>query len=448
MSKKIVVIGCGPGGYPAALKAASLGAQVTLIEAEQAGGVCLNCGCIPSKSLLDAAHKFYSLDKIRALSQDAPPWRGQVFAPDFDKIQKRQADSVAKLKRGLLSLLKNAKINLVQGRGEFISDKEIKAGDETFSFDAAIIAAGTKAFYPAAFEKFKDKLRDNSNVFNMTSVPKSIAILGGGVIGCEFACIFNALGSQVTVIEGQKNLIPLEDEALSCVLKRSFDKRGIRVITGLCARDISPLAGGQNIKLDDGQSVAASEVLVALGRVCQLDSLGLDKIGVQWTRQGIKTDPQTLKVKDNIYAVGDVNGLCRLAHAASAQGEAAAGDIMGLKEVYDNDLIPRAIYTFPEIASVGLTKQEAQARGIEAKAGKAFFLSSGRAVAQDETEGFAQIVSDVKTGLILGAQIAGANATEIAHIPLTAMKAGMKAEDLKKIVFAHPTISEIIKEAV
>ncbi len=341
MSKKIVVIGSGPGGYPAALKAAKLGAEVTLIEEGPTGGVCLNCGCIPSKSLLDAAHKFYDLKKTAALSTA----ESCDLRPDFAKIQARRQAAVSKLQRGLGLMFKNAKINFVQARARFTSDKEITAGGQTFPFDAAIIAAGTKAFYPPPFDKYKDKLYDNSNIFTLNYLPASITILGGGVIGCEFACIFNALGVQVNIVELLPNIIPFEDEASIAVLRRALERRGVNIITGQAAKDIAFEGDDKIITLSDGQTLKSAEVLVALGRVCELDDMGLENAGIEWTRKGIKADAKTLQVKPNIYAVGDVNGLCLLAHAATAQGEIAAQHIFGGAEVYNNELIPKAIYT-------------------------------------------------------------------------------------------------------
>ncbi len=448
MTKRIAIIGAGPAGYPAALKAAALGAQVTLIEKGHAGGVCLNCGCIPSKSLLDAAHKFDGVKKLAALSSS--PEKAQEFFNTFDfaKIQTRRQGVTDRLKRGLVSLFKAAKINYIEGSASFVSDKELTVNGQSITFDDVIIATGTTAFYPAPFDKYKDKLFDNSNIFTLQSVPARLTIIGGGVIGCEFACIFNALGSKVTIVEMLPSIVAVEDEDSIRVLKTSFEKRGIKLLTGRCAKDIKFEGNLKQISLDDGSIVESEEVLVAVGRSVDLTELKPEAAGITWTRKGITVDPKTLKVKDNIYATGDVNGLCLLAHAAGAQGEVAAELIMGHDAAYDNDLIPKAIYTWPEVASVGLNRKEAAAKGIEVKAHKFFMLANGRALTQDEGEGFTQILSDAKTGKIVGAQIVGPSAAELIHIPLLAIHAGMTAIRLAKIVFAHPTVSETIKDAV
>lgn len=448
MSKKVLVIGSGPAGYPAALKLASLGAEVTVAEKAKAGGVCLNCGCIPSKSLLDAAHKFNIVRELKNLSGE--PQKADAFfdTMDFTKIQARRQAAVDKLQRGVLTLLKAAKVNYVQGEAAFTSPNSAKINGQEINFDAAIIACGTKAFYPPPFDKYKQHLYDNSNIFSITALPKRAAIIGGGFIGCEFACIFNALGVDTTIIELAPSILPMEDESISRVLKNSFEKRGIKIITSAAAKDMEIKDGIKKIILNDGQIIEADLVLAAIGRTPDLAGLNLEAAGIEYDSKGIKVNPQTMKVKNNIYAAGDVNRLCQLAHAATAQGEAAALDIMGFNAKYNNDLVPRAVYTWPEISSVGLTLKQALEKGYEAKAKKSFMLANGRAVTQGESEGFVQIVEDTKTGLVLGAQIIGPCASEMIHLPLTAMSFGIKAKDIGGQIFAHPTVSEAVKEAL
>ena len=450
MSKKVVVIGAGPGGYPAALKAAALGAEVTLIEKAKPGGVCLNCGCIPSKSLLDAAHRFHDINILKNLSLDSAQSAADTLQKSFDfaKIQARRRGVVEKLQQGLLGMFKRAKINYIEGEASFTGPNEVKVNGEKITFDAAVIATGTKAFFPPPFNQYKDKLHDNSTIFNLEKVPARLAIIGGGVVGCEFACIFNALGSKITIIEMAPSIIPFEDDASVRALKMSFEKRGIEIKTGRAAKDISFEGAAKKIILDDGTFVEADEVLVAIGRTVDLGALNLAAVGITPERKGIKADAETLQAAPNIYAVGDVNGLCLLAHAAHAQGEAAAKNIMGQTARYDNNMIPKAIYTWPEIASIGLNKKEAEAKGIEVKVYKSFFMANGRALTQEATEGFVQIVADAKTDKIIGAQIVGAGGSEMIHIPQTAILAGFTAHQLEETVFAHPTMSEAIKEAL
>lgn len=448
MSKKVLVIGSGPAGYPAALKLAALGAEVTVVEKNKAGGVCLNCGCIPSKSLLDAAHRFFTVKEAKTLSSN--PEAGDAFFNSFDfaKIQARRQAAVDKLQRGVLALFKAAKVNYIEGEASFTSPNSVKINGEEMVFDAVIIATGSKAFYPPPFDKYKEHLYDNSNIFTITELPKRAVIIGGGVIGCEFACIFNALGVQSTIVELAPSILPLEDESISRVLKTSFEKRGIKIMTSTSAEDMSVENGVKTIRLAGGQTLEADLVLAAVGRTPDFQNLNLEAAGVEYDAKAVKVNPKTMQAKDNIYAAGDINRLCQLAHAATAQGETAALNIMGLPAEYDNNLVPSAIYTWPEAASVGLTLKKALAQGYKARAKKSFMLANGRAVAQGETEGFAQIIEDEETGLVLGAQIVGPGAGEMIHIPLMAMTFKIKAKEAGKVIFAHPTVSECLKEAL
>lgn len=448
MSKKVLVIGSGPAGYPAALKLAALGAEVTVVEKNKAGGVCLNCGCIPSKSLLDAAHRFYTVKEAKALSSH--PEAGDAFFNSFDfaKIQARRQAAVDKLQRGVLALFKAAKVNYIEAEASFTSPNSVKINGEEMTFDAVIIATGSKAFYPPPFDKYKEHLYDNSNIFTITELPKRAVIIGGGVIGCEFACIFNALGVQTTIVELAPSILPLEDESISRVLKTSFEKRGIKIMTSTSAEDMTVENGVKTIRLAGGQTLEADLVLAAVGRTPDFQNLNLEAAGVEYDAKAVKVNPKTMQAKDNIYAAGDINRLCQLAHAATAQGETAALNIMGLPAEYDNNLVPSAIYTWPEAASVGLTLKKALAQGYKARAKKSFMLANGRAVAQGETEGFAQIIEDEETGLVLGAQIVGPGSGEMIHIPLMAMTFKIKAKEAGKVIFAHPTVSECLKEAL
>lgn len=448
MSKKVLVIGSGPAGYPAALKLAALGAEVTVVEKNKAGGVCLNCGCIPSKSLLDAAHRFFTVKEAKTLSSN--PEAGDAFFNSFDfaKIQARRQAAVDKLQRGVLALFKAAKVNYIEGEASFTSPNSVKINGEEMAFDAVIIATGSKAFYPPPFDKYKEHLYDNSNIFTITELPKRAVIIGGGVIGCEFACIFNALGVQSTIVELAPSILPLEDESISRVLKTSFEKRGIKIMTSTSAEDMSVENGVKTIRLAGGQTLEADLVLAAVGRTPDFQNLNLEAAGVEYDAKAVKVNPKTMQAKDNIYAAGDINRLCQLAHAATAQGETAALNIMGLPAEYDNNLVPSAIYTWPEAASVGLTLKKALAQGYKARTKKSFMLANGRAVAQGETEGFAQIIEDEETGLVLGAQIVGPGAGEMIHIPLMAMTFKIKAKEAGKVIFAHPTVSECLKEAL
>ncbi|NLO92519.1 MAG: NAD(P)/FAD-dependent oxidoreductase, partial [Elusimicrobia bacterium] len=418
-------------------------------------GVCLNWGCIPSKSYLDAAHKVHGLVELKNLLTDdsAPVLDGLKKNVSWEKIQRRRQAVIEKLRMGLRKSFDAKGIRYVQGEASFISANKasVRSGQDTaeLEFDSAIVAAGTVPFFPPPFDSARAGLLDSNSVFDLPRLPSSVIIVGGGVIGAEFSCFFNALGASVSIVEMAPSLLPAEDEALGRLLKTSFEKRGIKLHLGRKAVSVSAQPGQpKKLALDDGTELQADEIMVCVGRVAQLGGLGLENIGVNWDRRGVKVDPSFRAGPQNCFFVGDMNSLCMLAHAAGAQGSAAAELALGGSAYYDNSLIPRCVYTWPEIASIGMDRKQAEAAGFAVKQQKAFLLGSGRALAQDQTEGFFQILSDSATGRILGAQLAGASATELLHVLAVAMSAGLTAAQLKKTVFAHPTIAESIHEAL
>lgn len=448
--KTIIVIGGGPAGYPAALKAASLGAKVILVEKNKLGGVCLNCGCIPSKSLLDAAHRFQTARSVQALcTEDSPAFAGM---PDWQKIKARQQAAARKLTQGVGFLLKKAGVEVIQGTASFKDEHTVSVqtaeGGRDLACDGVILAAGSEAFYPPPFDALKGQIYDNANIFDMPSLPKSMAIIGGGVIGCEFADLLNGLGVEVSVVEMQPRILPAEEESASRALFQALSKRGVKFYLGVSAASAEKTEDGFKITLSDGQVVTAGAVLAAIGRTVDLSALKMENIGVEWTRKGVKVNPQTLQLKGGIYAAGDVTGLFQLAHAATRQGETAASNLCGIPAVYDNNAVPRAVYTTPEIASAGLTKTIAEAKGISVKVHRAFLLANGRAVAQEQTEGFFEVVSDAASGLVLGGMLVGACASELVHVLSVAIAAKMTVSQLKEVIFAHPTFAESIGEAL
>ncbi len=449
MNLKLIVIGGGPAGYPAALTAAKLGAQVTLIEKEHLGGVCLHCGCIPSKSLLDAAHRFEIMrDLSRFCEQEvAKP------ALSWSKIQARQKTVTQKLTLGIASLLRQAKVNVITGSAEFIDARHLNihtaAGDQTLEFDKVIIAAGSKAFVPPPFDTLPDYVYDNSTVFNMAQLPRSIAIIGGGAIGCEFATLMSGFGVEVKLIEMQSRLLPNMDESLSRILQKSLQKRGVQLLLGQQVVAAQAQDGQAVLELKDGTKITVDKVLAAIGRTCDLTQLHPENAGLIWTRKGLQqVNPKTLQITENIYAAGDVTGLSLLAHAGTRQGIVAAQNACGQSATYNNDLIPNAVYTSPELAGIGLTKAQAEAQGMAVKTYKSFLLANGRAQTMDETDGFMEIISDAASGKLLGASLAAPHASEMISILTVALQAGMTVEQLKQVVFPHPTLSEAIGEAL
>ncbi len=452
MSKKVLIIGSGPAGYPAALRLKELGAEPTVVESWDFGGTCLNRGCIPSKSFLDVGYRVHSMDVIKELMADG---KTLDFSPDmlsWDKIKARRAAAVEKLRTSLEKLFQIKKIEVMRGKAAFTGPNEatiaMATGPVVKSFDYAIIASGTRPGFPPPFDAFKSQLTDSDRVFDMARLPKSVTIVGGGVIGLEFACFFNSLGAAVSVVELMPNILAGEDDAVVRTLKTSFEKRGIKFHLGKKTAGVEIGAGIKTLILDDGSKIVSQEVLVGAGRYADLSAFGLEKLGLKWDRKGIKVDAGMRTGIENIYAAGDINGISLLAHSATRQGEIAAENIMGANRVFDEGIVPKCIYTWPEVATVGINKAQAELRGLAVKTSRAYFLGIGKAVTHDETEGFAQIVYDAADETILGAQIAGGTATELIHLLAVAVKFKLKRQDMREIIYAHPTMAEVIHEAL
>jgi dihydrolipoyl dehydrogenase len=453
---KIVVIGAGPGGSAAAMKAVEYGAEVTQIEQDfnSIGGTCLNRGCIPSKAFLDSAHKLHVLKTLSTITQDDA---GELIAKlgnkfSWEKIQARRERIVTGLRENLTKYIKSQKINLVCGKASFKSDSEVEIetekGTVTEKFDYAVIAVGNKIFYPKPFDSVRDKMLDSDKVFKLKKFPKSVTIVGGGVIGVEFACFFNAMGSNVEIVEISPSLLAGEDEMSARTLQNSFKKRGIKLHLSKTVESVSIEGECKVVKLNDGTEIKSDEIMVCAGRRFDPSELNLDKAGIKYDAKHIIVDKTMQTNVKNIYAVGDINGYYQLAHAAGEHGAIAMESIFGNKTDYNDDLIPRCVYSWPEVASVGINKKQATERGIKVKAYRVFMASSAKAITHDETEGFLQILADEETDKILGAQFVGLSATELIHIVSVAMKTKMTAGELSKVVFAHPTVAESIYEAL
>jgi dihydrolipoamide dehydrogenase len=452
MSKKVIVIGSGPGGYPAALRLKELGAEVSIVEAWDFGGTCLNRGCIPSKAFLDTGHRVHAFDGLRRLLKDGS---GANFSPDmldWEKVKARRADVIAKLRGSLEKLFQAKKIEVIRGKAAFSGPNEITVtgpqGEVKRTFDAAILAAGTRPSFPPPFRDYQDRLTDSDRVFDLPKLPKSLLIVGGGVIGLEFACFFNSMGVEVSVLELLPDILTGEDPQVTRAVRSSFEKRGVKFHLGRKTVKISADGPLKTVELEDGTALQAEEILVGAGRAADLTGMGLEAIGLAWDRRGVKADAQMRTAVPNVYAVGDVNGISLLAHSASRQGELAAENIMGANHAFDESIVPKCVYSWPEVGSVGLNKAQAEAKGLQVKTSRSFYLGIGKAVATDETEGFAQLVFDAADDTVLGAQIVGGPATELIHVLALAVKLKLKRKDLREIIYAHPTMAEAIHEAL
>lgn len=454
MSLKLAVIGGGPAGYPAALTAAKWGAQVTLIEKAHLGGVCLHCGCIPSKSLLDIAHRLDIVRDITRFGQTdlSAPVDQILNSISWPLIQKRQQSVTQKLTLGIGTLLKQAHVTVLNGRAELVDAHSLKVisdtNEQTLSFDKLIIATGSTAFIPDVLKPLEDLLCDNSTLFQLPALPKKLSIIGAGAIGCEVATFMAALGVEVHLIEMQPRVLPNMDEALSRLLTKNLQKRGVQLHVANAVTQAQKQNGRAVITLQDSSTLESDLVLAAIGRSCDLTALHPERAGLSFNRKGLQgVDPHTLQVQPSIYAAGDVSGLCLLAHAATRQAIVAAQNACGQNAIYNNDLIPNAVYTTPELASVGISKAQAQEKGLAVKSHKAFLLANGRALTMDAADGFVEIICQADSGQLLGATLAAPNAAEMISIFTVALEARWTLQELAKVVFPHPTVSEIIAEA-
>ncbi len=452
MPKKVIVIGSGPGGYPAALRLKELGAEVSIVESSDFGGTCLNRGCIPSKAFLDTAHRAHAFEGLRGLLKEGAGADFSADMLDWEKVKARRAGVVLKLRSSLEKLFQARKIPVIRGRAAFAGPGEMEvtgpAGPSRLPFDAAILAAGTRPSFPPPFRDFREELTDSDRIFDLPRLPKSLLIVGGGVIGLEFACFFSGIGVKVELLELLPDILAGEDPQVTRALRSSFEKRGVKFHLGKKTSAIKPGPGLKIVELEDGTKLEAEEILVGAGRAADLTGMGLEAIGLVWDRKGVKVDDRMRTAVPGIYAVGDVNGISLLAHSATRQGEIAAENIMGGDRAFDDSIVPKCVYAWPEVGSVGLNKAQAEAKGLTVRTARAFHLGIGRAVAADETEGFVQLVFDAADDAVIGAQIVGGPATELIHVLALAVKLRLKKKDLKELIYAHPTMAEAIHEAL
>lgn len=424
----ICIIGAGPGGTAAALEASSLGAKAALIEKDEIGGVCLNRGCIPTKARLKSAFLY---DESRRSAEFGITSKGFDFS--LPSISRSSGDIVSRLRDQLDQSLKARKIDIIKGAAVFSDKGTVEAGGEKISARSFVVASGSSPKPLGQVTSDKKRIFYSEEILGLDKMPVDITIIGGGAIGCEFASFFMAMGSKVTLIEMMERILPREDKDLSNRLEGIFKKEGIEVITGASSPDIG--------------KIASEVILISVGRSPNIGGMGLEKAGIEVKDGRIIVDKYLRTSVHDILAVGDCIGRYNLAHAASAEGKAAARNALGKEAPMDYGIMPVCVYSFPEAASVGLNSDEASNKGYEAVTGRAFFAASGRALAQREPEGFVKLTADKKTGKILGAQILGYNASELIGIISVAMKGGLILKDLADVVQPHPAFSEAVQEA-
>ena len=450
----LVVLGSGPGGYVAAIRAAQLGMKTAIVERDAVGGVCLNWGCIPSKALLRNAEV---VNLFRHAEEFGVTVNG--VQADFGKAMDRSRQVVAKLTGGVSFLLKKNKVEVLSGTGVFADRNTIRVdkANRTLTTDKVIIATGARQRDLPALPIDGKVVMNSRHAIESREVPKHALIVGGGATGAEFAYLYRAYGSEVTIVELLPRLVPNEDEEVSQQLERSFSKQGIKAMTGSQVKGVqvsgstakATVAGPSASSGQAGETVVECDrVLVAVGVQGNVDGIGLEQAGVVTERSFVKIDEHMQTNVPGVYAIGDVTGKLLLAHVASAQGVTAVETMAGLNPpALDYALMPKATYCKPQVASFGMTEKQARDAGRSIKIGKFPFMASGKALAMGETEGFIKLVVDAEVGEVLGAHMIGAEVTELlGEVSLTRLLEGTTTE-LGWLVHPHPTISEMLKEA-
>lgn len=443
----ITVIGAGPGGYVAALKAAQLGANVALVEKHYLGGTCLNYGCIPSKALLASAELAYHIQHASDMGLELA---SQVRV-NWTKIQARKDKILSTQRAGIHALLKARKVTLYQGRGKLDGPGKLlitkdDGNVETITSDKIILAVGSVPSRIPGWPDDKNVVWTSDEALHVKELPKRLLIVGGGVIGCEFACMMQPLGVEVTVVEMLPQLLPFMDSDVAATLTKVFVSRGIKVHTGVKIQNLTIDKQGVTATLDNGQTLGADKVLVATGRRPATADLGLESVEISTDRGFVRVNDRMETSAKDIYCIGDANGRCLLAHAASAQAIVAVENALG-HGVEFTAPIPNAVYTFPEVASVGLTVEQAKEQGLEVTTGTFPLRFLGKAQAANDTEGLAKVLRDRATGRLLGVHLIGHNVTECIAAAGAMLHQKVNVQDVAETVFAHPTISESIKEA-
>lgn len=444
----LAILGGGPGGYVAAIRAAKLGVKTIVIEKENLGGVCLNWGCIPTKALYHIAQTIDEMKKADRFGINISGWNF-----DFKKAMDRKDKIIVAQRQGLSFHFKKNNVELVSGNGKLTTNNKIMVTQENgqvveVTAKNIIIATGSHAEAVYPFNLEDEGVIDNMGILSLTEIPESLLIIGGGVMGSEFANIFSSFGSRVTIVEMMPRILPAEDKEVSGIIAKSFGKKGINIFTDSVIEGVKKDKGKFLCKIRGGEEITADKVLISVGRKPNSTGIGLEDVGINIDEKGfIRTDSHLKTNIPNIYAIGDVIGGFQLAHVASEEGKIAAENITGKDKVMDYSVVPWAVFTSPEIGTVGLNEEQARNKGIEVCSGLFPFSNSGKAYITGETEGFIKIVTVRDTGEILGAQMVGPRCSDLVHEVAVAMKGEITIDTLAETIHTHPTLSEAVMEA-
>jgi len=451
----LVVIGSGPGGYVAAIRASQLGLKVAIVERENLGGICLNWGCIPTKALLKSGEKYESLSHLKDYGLSA-----EKVGFDFDAIIARSRGVAKQLNQGVGFLMKKNKIEVIEGVAKLekgaAAPKVVVAlkagGSRTIEAKSVMLAVGARAraLPQIGLEADGDRIWAYREAMAPKFQPKSIVVIGSGAIGIEFGSFYRALGSEVTVVEAVDRIMPVEDEEVSKAAQKSFEKRGMKFKLGAKVTKVTKSAKGVQVAVEVGgkaETLEAEVCISAVGITANTDGIGLEALGVELDRGHIKTDSHCQTNVKGLYAIGDCAGAPWLAHKASHEGIHAAEHIAGFKTPNVHSPIAGCTYAQPQVASVGVTEQAAKAEGREVKIGRFPFRVNGKAIASGDTDGFVKVIFDAKTGALIGAHMIGHEVTEMIQGYVTAITMEATEEDIHGIVYPHPTMSEAMHEA-
>jgi len=445
----LAILGAGPAGYVAAIRARQLGAEVTLVEMDALGGTCLNRGCIPSKALLRSA-------EVAQLAQGMGEFgvRAEYQGIDWPQVINRKNRVVRQVVKGVEYLMGQNDIRVVGGRGRLADPKTIlvdtEAGEERIAADAVVLATGSVPARLPLPGMDGPGVITSSEMLDIEEIPGSLAIIGAGYVGVEFADVFNAVGSKVSIIEMMPQIVPTEDPEVSAELARAFRRRKIETHVNARVTEVVEKEGKRLVRFtkdEQEQEVEADVVLSAVGRWPNAQNIGLDEVGVEMDGRAIKVNGRMETSIPGLYACGDAVGGIMLAHVGSAEGKVAVANALGHEAEMDYTAIPSVTYTHPEIGSVGLNEGQARERGVAVKVGKFFFRGAGKATAEGSREGLVKVVVDADSGKVIGGQICGLHATDLIHELVLAVHVGATAAQIAEMVHAHPTLMEPIMEA-